>query len=214
MEMKAVIRRFCYNCAEEGHLGDDCTRVRPYYIQGGRPGVLVSAFGEGNVPEWAKTIPDVKKRREPVIPKRKIHERDEYRSQEDEDDGWFERGERDPPLPLAKRIGGIKMPKNIRREAITNAAESRGVNLDRPPPLPNEPVPRDAPVSRRERRDRSPARSDGRSPSSMIDSYRPHYGQDSRNRDMSWGEEQAHWRRRRDEERAERDTYRPRDYRR
>ena len=219
MKMKSLIRRYCYNCAEEGHLGDDCGYVRPYYILGGRPGVLVSAFGEGNVPEWAKTIPEVtRRRREPMIPKRKTHERgDEYRRLEDEDDGWFARGERDPPPPpsppsLAKRIGGIKMPKNIRREAIANAAESRRPTLDRPP-LPNEPIPRDPPPQNRDFRDRSPLRSDGRGShvsSSSVDSYRPRYPprQDSRKRD--WEEEQGQWRRRRDEERAERDYYRPR----
>ena len=226
MEMNEMIRRYCYNCAEEGHLGDNCIRPRPYYVQGGQPGVLVSAFGEGNVPEWAKTIPPPenkrKRREEPMIPQRRIHhQRDDPRRKDDEDDGWFERGGRDPPPPppaqppsLAKRIGGIKISNNIRKEAIANAAESRrAINLDRPPPLPNEPIPRGPPSFRRWPLDRSPGH-DSYAPSSTgsVDSYRPRYaprGKGDWEREGGWEEEQAEWRRRRDEERAERDSYRP-----
>jgi hypothetical protein len=98
------IERWCYNCAERGHLGDDCDRPRPFHVQGGRIGVVISAFGEGNVPEWAKL--SVVRRRErsksPVKSKRK----------KDDPDDWFANRGREEVKELPKpirRIGGIKM---------------------------------------------------------------------------------------------------------
>lgn len=215
MVVREKIERWCYNCAGEGHLGDDCREGRPFYVEGGRVGTVVSAFGEGNVPEWAKRALQVQSRRkEPMIPRRKTHEREE-RNEMEEDDGWFERGERDPPPRPTKNIGGIKL-KNSKREGSANVAESGRSNIYRPPPpppLPIEPLPPlprgPPPRFRPDPRDRSPVQSDGRDSyiSPSLDSYRPRY--ESGQRDVpSWEEERDHWRSRRDEERSERDSYR------
>ena len=187
-------------------------------------GTVVSAFGEGNVPEWAKRIPPVRnKENAPLIPKRKIHQREE-RSGREGDDVWFERGERDPSPRPTKKIGGIKI-KDLKRETIANSSESRRFNTGKPPPpppLPNEPLPPlprgPPPRLRPDPRDRSPVRSDGRDSygSSSVYSYRSRYAprREVWQRDVpSWEVERDHWRRRRDEERSERDSYRP-NYRR
>jgi len=89
-EMKEVseIERYCYNCAEKGHLGDECPRPRPFHVQGGRIGEVLSAFGEGNVPEWAR---------------KKNTRKIEYQEEEDEDN-WFEQRQRE----RERRVGGIK----------------------------------------------------------------------------------------------------------
>jgi len=86
------IGRFCYNCAAKGHLGDDCPRPRPFQVQGGRIGEVVSAFGEGNVPEWAR---------------KRNTKKMEYREEQEDEDNWFEQRQREPQR-LERRIGGIK----------------------------------------------------------------------------------------------------------
>ena len=84
------IERYCYNCAGAGHLGDDCTKPRPWHVQGGRVGVVVSAFGEGNVPEWAKlpnTPPKPAKMGKSVKRKAKVVGKEEQEEEDDDVDG-------------------------------------------------------------------------------------------------------------------------------
>jgi hypothetical protein len=187
MEMCSDIKRYCYNCALPGHLGDDCPRPRPFYIQGGKKGIVVSAFGEGNVPEWAKKSEQnntKRKNKSEII-------------LENDDDGWFAGQPREPPKET-RRIGGIKLNNNtMQREAMANAAEARR-NKDRR--LNEHP-----PGRQRSSRDRSPERR-GRNGSSSVDSYRPNYPQDRPLRDndregRDWESKVGQWRRNREVDR-------------
>ena len=189
MEMCGDIERYCYNCAVVGHLGDDCPRPRPFYIQAGRTGVVVSAFGEGNVPEWAKKAKQNNARR--------INKAQTILEEED-DDGWFTNQHREPPKPTRK-IGGIKLNSNaMKREAMANVAEARRNNDRRPNELP-------PPTRRPPSRDRSPERP-GRNGSSSIDSYRPNYRRNRPPKDNSreggdWESKVDQWRRNREVDR-------------
>ena len=187
MEMCRDIERYCYNCSAVGHLGDDCSRPRPFYVQGGKRGIVVSAFGEGNVPEWAEIS-------KPNKTKRKNNS--ETILEDDDDEGWFAGQPREPAKPTRK-IGGIKLNNNtMRREAMANAAEARR-KKDR---LPNESLP---PPGRGHRsRDRSPERP-GRNGSSSVDSYRPNYRRNRPPRDddregRDWESKVGQWRRNRE----------------
>jgi protein AIR1/2 len=199
MKKISNIERYCYNCARKGHFGDDCPRPRPYYIQGGRIALVVSAFGEGNVPEWAKLKPE-------QIGKRKASPID------DEEDGWFENQAREPPKPV-KKVGGIKLNKNEKRDAPANSADSRrsNNNSNRQPPPSSRPLaerlssPRRGPPPR----DRSPIRPKDRDQQSTIDSYRPSYRprpeyrtRDDIRNEREWEYEASRWRQRRDEDRG------------
>lgn len=164
IEMKVDFERYCYNCAARGHLGDDCPRPRPYHIQGGKICAVVSAFGEGNVPEWARQA-------KPVMPKPGANRPPP--PSEDEDDGWF--GDRSrPERKQERRVGGIKLSKQEERGFGTNSAQTRRSNQR--PPSGDEHPPRMYPP-RPPPRVRSPLRpgSGDSYASNSIDSYRPHY---------------------------------------
>ena len=182
MEICRDIERYCYNCSVAGHLGDDCPRPRPFYVQGGNRGIVVSAFGEANVPDWAK-----KSKQNPAKRKNKSEVILEY-----DDDGWFAGQPREPPKPTRK-IGGIKLNNNtMQREAMANAAEARR-NKDR---RPNESL--RPPGRRPSSRDRSPERPGGNG-SSSVDSYRPNYRRNRLPRDddregRDWDSKVGQWR--------------------
>ena len=177
------IERYCYNCAAMGHLGDDCIRPRPWNVQGGRVGIVVSAFGEGNVPEWAKLHDPPPQQKGGNPPKRKAEQVEE---EEEEDDGWFGerlRGgiDREPP----HRKGPPRRPEiSLKREAIANSAESRRLRLPpqshsqsyRPPPRGTA---RPGGYSYRgDYRSRDRARNDGRDWDSRADQWRRQRNQD------------------------------------
>jgi len=171
------IERYCYNCAAMGHLGDDCIRPRPWNVQGGRVGAVVSAFGEGNVPEWAKLRDPPPNQKGGNSLKRKAEQVDE---EEDEDDGWFDerlRGgiDREP----ARRKGPPRRPEiSLKQEAIANSAESRRTRLPpqthgqsyRPPPRGTA-RPRGYSY-RGDYRSRDRAQNDGRDWDSRADQWR------------------------------------------
>jgi len=154
------IERYCYNCSLSGHLGDDCRWSRPLYVQGGKIGIVVSAFGEGNVPAWVNK-PDIPNERS--IRRKRTHVEEK---EQDEDDGWFADRTRSPP-PFTKRIGGIKLNRTSQQDASANVVEVR-----RRPPLPDEPPPRRRPVVSR---NRPPSRESRSSNAPTADSYRPRY---------------------------------------
>jgi Zinc knuckle len=190
--MVTTIERYCYNCASAGHLGDDCTRPRPLYVRSGKIGFVVSAFGEGNVPEWVEhsnlSLPN------PKIPrraKRKAKQLEEENKRKDDDDGWFGNQPREAPKP-ARKIGGIKLNNPIGRKVIANHAESRRSGAGNGFTPSEDPFPRNA--SRKlESRIRSPGYQ-GNHKSVLVDSYRPadsyhsgdsyrpHYNSESRQR--------------------------------
>jgi len=197
------LQRWCYNCGVKGHLGDDCRKPRPFHVQGGRVGFVVSAFGEANVPQWAKlsTI-----RQPEQWKKRKM------KVEEDEDDeDWFRTRERHidksgpPPAP---KIGSIKLNSSDRRskptpprEVLTNAAGARNSVNKRSRSLTKRPASRDRSPPRfsgslKDRITTPPPEKPGRNRNegrssyvSQIDSYRPQ---------------------KRDSHRLERDSYVPR----
>jgi protein AIR1/2 len=210
------VEMWCYNCAGRGHLGDDCTRPRPFYVQGGRIGPVTSAFGEANVPEWVKKSESSQSRK-----RRK--DRDE--EEEDEND-WFRdrerRGDGKKSGPPNRKIGTINLP----------SSKNRPPSRDRSPVRPsssladriNRPLSKYRPPSR----DRSPVRPPsssladrisgqrgGNQGQNSLDSYRPSYapkGRDSyvpryRDRDQGpsgsrdWDEKMNHWKRNRDSDR-------------
>jgi len=179
------IERYCYNCAAMGHLGDDCTRPRPWYVQGGRTGVVGSAFGEGNVPEWAK-LPNPPNQRRGKNAKRKEKLVEE---EEEEDDGWFDDRLRGIDREPSHRKGPPKrLEISLKREAISNAAESRRSN---PPPQSYS------------QSYRPPPRGTARPRSPPGNSYRPHYGSRDRTRNdrRDWGSRIDQWKRQRDQDR-------------
>jgi len=127
MVMLSDIERWCYNCAEKGHLGDDCKKPRPLYVQGGRIGVVISAFGEGNVPEWAKLseaqLPRKRERSKSPSKKKPKKKRKEEKRRNDDSDDWFANRSRDPPKPR-REIGGIKL-NSTSNQTSNNATGSR-----------------------------------------------------------------------------------------
>ena len=178
------IGRYCYNCAGAGHFGDDCGNPRPWYVQGGRIGVVVSAFGEGNVPEWAKVKDPPKQGKDGNRSKRKVEEVEEV---DEDDDGWF--GERlqgmgrdhEPP----RRKGRSNRPEaSLQREAIANAAESKRLDMYSQSYRPSPP--------------RDPSR--GRSPHGT--SYKQDYASRNllRNGERDWNSRVNQWRRQREED--------------
>jgi hypothetical protein len=181
------IERYCYNCAAKGHLGDDCPRPRPWSVQGGRVGVVVSAFGEGNVPEWAK-LRDPPKRNDGNPPKRKAEQVEE---EEDEDDGWFNERLRGGIDREPHRKAPPKRPEiSLKREAIANSAESRRSRL--PPQSHSQsyiPPPR------------GPARPWSTVGYSYQGDYRSRYR--ARNDERDWDSRADHWRRQRNEDSLE-----------
>ena len=148
-------------------------RPRPFYVDGGRRGVIVSAFGEMNVPEWVKRSKQTLKRKNNM-------------EEEEENYGWFEDPRRESPKPT-RRIGGIKLGER-REEASEDPVKARS-NKDRlPPSRPNEPT---FPRGRRH-----PV-SNG---SSSVDSYRPQYRRNRPPRDddpggRDWDAKGDSWRR-------------------
>lgn len=180
------IERYCYNCAGAGHLGDDCTKPRPWHVQGGRIGVVVSAFGEGNVPEWAKLPnppPKPAKMGKSAKRKGKVMEKEEQ--EEEDDDGWFGERLRGNEREPTRRKGPPKRAEySLQREAIAKAAESKK----------RKPPPHSYSQSYRPQQDHVR----GRSP--LGNSYRPYHG----SRDRAWHGERDweamgdRWRRDRD----------------
>jgi hypothetical protein len=178
--MAATIERYCYNCASAGHLGDDCTRPRPLYVRGGRIGLVVSAFGEGNVPEWVerpnRALPNQKATRKLKRKAKQLEEENETKDDDggdddddDDDDGWFGDQPREAPKP-ARKIGGIKLGDPKRRKAVNPAEPGWTGTRDRFIPS-EDPFPRNA--SRKlQSRIRSPVRQ-GAHRAPPVDSYRP-----------------------------------------
>jgi len=179
------IERYCYNCAGAGHLGDDCTKPRPWYVQGGKIGVVVSAFGEGNVPDWAKLGNSPPKRsKSGKSAKRKANVVEEEEPEED-DDGWFGERLRENNRERERQKGPPKHPqRSLQREAIANAAESRRKSPPQSYVQSYRPQPPDL------ARDRSP----------LVDSYRPDYRSRDRaqKNERDWDARANHWRRERD----------------
>lgn len=190
-QMTPTIERYCYNCASAGHLGDDCTRPRPLYVRGGRIGYIVSAFGEGNVPEWVECSNPTLLNPKPTRKEKRKAKQLEEKEKKDDNDGWFGDQQREAPRP-ARKIGGIKLNKPVGRKDSANAAESRRTGTHNGFIPSEEPFPRNG--SRRlESRIRSPLRQ-GPHKATPVDSYRPadsyhparsyrpHYSSESRQR--------------------------------
>ena len=146
MEMVSEIDRCCYNCAERGHLGDDCNKPRPFHVQGGRIGTVISAFGEGNVPEWAKVSKSALPPRKAERTKSSVKSGKRRGNNMDQDD-WFANNSRNtqrdsPPKPVRK-IGGIKM-KPITSATSTASRQSNGLGSSQvrsPSPVRQKPPP-------------------------------------------------------------------------
>lgn len=132
MEMVSEIERWCYNCAERGHLGDNCNKPRPFHVQGGRIGGVVSAFGEGNVPEWAKVSKSELPPRKAERTKRSVKSGKTKEDNVDQDD-WFANNsrntQREPPPKPVRKIGGIKMKPITREGSVTSTGSRQGNGL-------------------------------------------------------------------------------------
>jgi hypothetical protein len=113
VELKRL-KRWCYNCAERGHLGDECRRPRPFHVQGGRIAAVVSAFGEENVPQWAR-----------------LPERKPVRREEEREEAFPERMQDRPP---PRKIGGINLARRTGgslQSRIREHSSPRGRGIDR-----------------------------------------------------------------------------------
>jgi hypothetical protein len=175
----ANIERYCYNCASKGHLGDDCLRPRPLYVQGGRVGMVVSAFGEGNVPAWVD--PPSSQQKSKSSSKRKSRDLEE--GEEEEDDGWFGEYRQNKSQPSKSR----RKDEGIKPKLADRISESKGPS-------------RSSSTGKQHSRSRLPPRK--RSPKrelSSADRYRPRrsdgYRPSSRDRPRDWTSEADRWRR-------------------
>ena len=189
-KQESELQRWCYNCGVRGHLGDDCRKPRPLHVQGGRVGGMVSAFGEANVPEWAK----LSTTRQPQQSKKR-----EMKVEEDQDDeDWFRNREKHIDKsgpPPASKIGSVKLNSsdqrsNLRppREVLADAGEVRNSANERSRSSTKRSGSRDrsphsfstslkdritTPPPERSGRNRNEGRSQSHSYVSQRDSYRP-----------------------------------------